>query len=82
MMASELGVDEKPVRRAALLHDIGKAVDHELEGSHAIIGAELARKYGESPKIVNAIAAHQRVSDVTPLIGRAQLAARVPSTLQ
>lgn len=57
-MASELGLNEKQARRAALLHDIGKAVDHEVEGSHAIIGAELARKYGESPKIVNAIAAH------------------------
>lgn len=58
IMASELGLNEKQARRAALLHDIGKAVDHEVEGSHAIIGAELARKYGESPKIVNAIAAH------------------------
>ena len=58
IMAVELGLNEKQARRAALLHDIGKAVDHEVEGSHAIIGAELARKYGESPKIVNAIAAH------------------------
>jgi ribonuclease Y len=57
-MAAELGLNEKQARRAALLHDIGKAVDHEVEGSHALIGAELARKYGESPKIVNAIAAH------------------------
>ena len=57
-MAAELGLNEKQARRAALLHDIGKAVDLEVEGSHAIIGAELARKYGESPKIVNAIAAH------------------------
>jgi len=57
-MAAELGLNEKQARRAALLHDIGKAVDHEVEGSHAIIGGELARKYGESPKIVNAIAAH------------------------
>ena len=58
MMAVELGLNEKQARKAGLLHDIGKAVDHEVEGSHAIIGAELARKYGESPKIVNAIAAH------------------------
>jgi ribonuclease Y len=58
MMAAELGMNEKQARRAALLHDIGKALTHEIEGSHAIIGADLARKYGESAKIVNAIAAH------------------------
>lgn len=58
MMAAELGIDEKQARRAALLHDIGKALTHEVEGSHAIIGADLARKYGESAKVVNAIAAH------------------------
>jgi ribonucrease Y len=58
MMASELGISEKQARRAALLHDIGKALTHEVEGSHAIIGADIARKYGESAKIVNAIAAH------------------------
>jgi ribonuclease Y len=58
MMAAELGLNEKQARRAGLLHDIGKAVSHEVEGSHAITGGELARKYGESAKIVNAIAAH------------------------
>lgn len=57
-MAAELGLNEKLARRAALLHDIGKALTHEVEGSHAIIGADIARKYGESAKIVNAIAAH------------------------
>ncbi len=57
-MAAELGLNEKQARRAALLHDIGKALTHEVEGSHAIIGADMARKYGESAKIVNAIAAH------------------------
>jgi ribonuclease Y len=57
-MAAELGLDDKQARRAALLHDIGKALTHEVEGSHAIIGADIARKYGESAKIVNAIAAH------------------------
>jgi ribonuclease Y len=57
-MAAELGLNEKQARRAALLHDIGKALTHEVEGSHAIIGGEVARKYGESAKIVNAIAAH------------------------
>ena len=57
-MAAELGLNEKQARRAALLHDIGKALTHEVEGSHALIGADIARRYGESAKIVNAIAAH------------------------
>jgi ribonuclease Y len=58
IMASELGLNVKQAKRAGLLHDIGKAVDHEIEGSHAVIGADLARKYGESPQIVHALAAH------------------------
>jgi len=58
ILASELGLDYKIARRAGLLHDIGKAVDHEIPGSHAIIGAELAKKYGEREEIVNAIASH------------------------
>ena len=58
VMAAELGLNPKQARRAALLHDIGKALTHEVEGSHALIGAEIARKYGESAKICNAIAAH------------------------
>ncbi|WP_406203807.1 ribonuclease Y [Kitasatospora sp. NBC_01560] len=58
MMAAELGVDPEPVRRSALLHDIGKALTHEAEGSHAAVGAELARRYGESADVVHAIAAH------------------------
>jgi ribonuclease Y len=57
-MAAELGLNIKQAKRAGLLHDIGKAIDHEVEGAHALIGAELARKYGENPKIVHAIAAH------------------------
>ncbi|AYD40084.1 ribonuclease Y [Clostridium fermenticellae] len=58
LMASELGIDPTIAKRAGLLHDIGKAVDHEVEGPHAIIGSEVAKKYHESPIIVNAIAAH------------------------
>jgi len=58
IMASELGLPTKVARRAGLLHDIGKAVDHEVEGPHAAIGAELAKKYGEAPKIVAAIGQH------------------------
>jgi len=64
IMAAELGLDQKEAKRAGLLHDIGKAVDHELEGPHALIGAELARRYGESEVIVEAIASHH--DDVAP----------------
>ncbi len=58
LMAAELGLNEKHAKRAGLLHDIGKATDHEIEGPHATIGADLARRYGESPAIVHSIAAH------------------------
>lgn len=58
IMAAELGLNENKARRAGLLHDIGKAVDHQIEGPHASIGADLAKRYGETPDIINAIAAH------------------------
>ena len=65
MMAAELGVNVEVAKRAGLFHDIGKALDQEAEGSHAKIGAEIARKYGESEQVVNAIASHH--SEVPPL---------------
>jgi len=64
IMAAELGLNPKQAKRAGLLHDIGKAVDHEVEGPHAIIGADLARKHGESSQVVHAIAAHHE--DIQP----------------
>jgi len=58
MMAAELGLDEKLARRATLMHDIGKALTHKIEGSHAVIGAEIARRLGEPELVANAIGAH------------------------
>jgi len=64
IMASELGLNVKHAKRAGLLHDIGKAVDHEVEGPHALIGAELAKRYGESAKVVHSVQAHHE--DIPP----------------
>ena len=68
ILADELGVDASKAKRAGLLHDIGKAIDHEVDGPHALIGADMARRYGESKEIVHAIAAHHEdVELTTPL---------------
>jgi ribonuclease Y len=64
IMATELGLDAKLAKRMGLLHDIGKAIDHEVEGPHALIGANVAQKYGESAEVTHAIAAHHE--DVAP----------------
>lgn len=64
IMAAELGLNVKQAKRAGLLHDIGKAVDHEIEGPHALIGSDLAKRHGESSKVVHAIMAHHE--DVHP----------------
>ena len=64
MMASELGMDPVLLKRCTVLHDIGKALTHEVEGSHALIGAEIAHKYGELPDVVHAIEAHHNEVEV------------------
>jgi ribonucrease Y len=67
IIAAELGVNQKIAKRVGLLHDIGKAMDHEVEGSHALIGAEVAKRYGEAPKVVEAIAAHHNEAPVNSI---------------
>lgn len=65
LMASELGLDPTPAKRAGLLHDIGKAMSHELEGPHAVVGADFVKRYGETDAVVNGVASHH--NDVPPI---------------
>jgi len=68
MIADELGLDASSAKRAGLLHDIGKAVDHDVDGPHALIGADLASRYGESKEVVHAIAAHHEDIEINGIL--------------
>ena len=67
MIAAELGLDEQKAKRIGLFHDLGKAVDHELEGSHAKLGADILRKHGEAEDVIHAVAAHHEEVDATSI---------------
>ncbi len=63
LMAAELGLNEEIAKRSALFHDLGKAIDHEVEGSHAIVGGQIAKRYGEKPEVVNGMQVHHNEVD-------------------
>ncbi len=65
LMASEVGLDVEDAKRGALLHDIGKTVTHEMEGTHALVGMQLCKKYGENEVVCNAVGAHHNECDMT-----------------
>jgi len=75
MMAAELGLNQRKARRAGLLHDLGKAMSHEVEGSHAVVGAQFAKKHGEEPLVVNAIGSHHEDEPATSVIAHLVAAA-------
>ena len=68
LLAGEVGADVRMAKRAGLLHDIGKSIDHEIEGSHVQIGADLCRKYKESPIVINAVESHHGDVEAESLI--------------
>src|SRR3989338_3586833 len=69
LMAAQLGLDIKMAKRAGLLHDIGKVVGPEIEGTHAIVGGQLARKYGEHPEVVKAVESHHEEVEMSSIYG-------------